>query len=171
MKSFLRRKHAQAIAALVMAIVVLAALVGLGLSTSIAGAASPSNGALKTPLTTANRGCDFQPQEGQGTGGGTGFVILNKTASGKLIANVVLVGAGPSTTYNIRLIQTPTSVPADCLPYNGPGEATLTTDALGNGNANYQEAVIAGANDAFAVLNNQAAPGTDYYTTQEELFF
>ncbi len=157
MKNFLKRKQAQAIAALVMAIVVLATLVGLGHSTGIAGAASPDgNGAQKVPLTTTNRNCDGSVATPPGIGGGTGFVIINKTASGKL---------APDATYNIRLIQIlPSGV--DCQPFNGPGEATLTTDALGNGNANYQEAVIDGANGAFVVLNNQADPGDDFYTTQ-----
>lgn len=166
MKSFLRRKQAQAIAALVMAIVVLATLVGLGLSTGIAGAASPNDsGAHKEPLTTTNRDCDGSvigtPQTGS-----FGFVIINKSASGKLIANVVLENATANTTYNFRLIQTPNSVTGDCQPYYGPGEATLTTDALGNGNANYQEAVIDGSTGAFVAINNAAAPGTDFFTTQ-----
>ena len=78
---------------------------------------------------------------------------------------MVLENAVPNATYNIRLIQIlPNDV--DCQPYNGPGEATLTTDALGNGSANYQEAVIDGAKGAFVVLNNQADPGDDFYTTQ-----
>ena len=166
MKNFLKRKQAQAIAALVIAIVVLATLVGLGHSTGIARAASPDgNGAQKVPLTTTNRNCDGSVATPPGIGGGTGFVIINKTASGKLIANVVLENAAPDTTYTIRLIQIlPNGV--DCQPFNGPGEATLTTDALGNGNANYQEAVLAGANGAFVALNNQADPGNDFYTTQ-----
>jgi hypothetical protein len=166
MKSFLRRKQAQAIAALVMAIVVLATLIGLGLSTGIAGAASPNgSGAHKEPLTTTNRDCD-------GVVSGTpqtesfGFVIINKTASGKLIANVVLENAIANTTYNFRLIQTPNSVTGDCQPFNGPGEATLTTDALGNGNANYQEVVIDGATGAFVAINNAANPANDFFTTQ-----
>jgi len=165
MKSFLRLKRAQAIAALVMAIAILATLVGLGLSTSIARAASPNNGAQKVPLTTTNRNCDGTVATPPGIGGGTGFAIINKAAPGKLISNVVLENAVPNATYNIRLIQIlPNAV--DCQPYNGPGEATLTTDALGNGSANYQEAVIDGAKGAFVVLNNQADPGDDFYTTQ-----
>ena len=166
MKSFIRLKRAQAIAALVMAIAILATLVGLGLSTSIARAASPNgNGAQKVPLTTTNRNCDGTITTPPGIGGGTGFAIINKAASGKLISNVVLENAAPNATYNIRLIQIlPNNV--DCQPFNGPGEVTLTTDALGNGNANYQEAVIDGANGAFVVLNNQADPGDDFYTTQ-----
>jgi hypothetical protein len=53
------------------------------------------------------------------------------------------------------------------------GEATLTTDAQGNGNTNYQEPVIAGAHDAFVVLNNAnpTLAGTDFYTTMKELLF
>lgn len=166
MKSFLRRKQAQAIAALVMAIVVLAALVGLGLSTGKAGAASPNgNGAQKVPITTTNRNCDGSEATPAGTGPGTGFVIINKTASGKLVANVVLQNATPNTTYNFRLIQIlPDNV--DCQPFNGPGEASLTTDSLGNGSANYQEAVLDGATGAFVAINNASNPGVDFFTTQ-----
>lgn len=51
------------------------------------------------------------------------------------------------------------------------GEATLTTDDEGSGHVNYQKPVLPGAHDAFVVLNNQAVPGTDFYTTQQELFF
>lgn len=133
---------------------------------------SNDSGALKTPLTTANRGCDFQPASPPGTGSGTGFVIINKTGSGKLIANVVLKNAAPNTTYNIRLIQTPTSATNDCGSFLA-GEATLTTNAQGNGHVNYQEPVLIGAHDAFVVLNNAnpALAGTDFYTTQQELFF
>ncbi len=123
MKSFLRLKRAQAIAALVMAIAILATLVGLGLSTSIARAASSNNDAQKVPLTTTNRNCDGTVTTSPGIGGGTGFAIINKAAAGKLIS-------------------------------------------LGNGSANYQEAVIDGAKGAFVVLNNQADPGDDFYTTQ-----
>jgi len=166
MKSFLRLKRVRAIAALIMAIAILATLVGLGFSASIARAASPNgNGAQKVPLTTTNRNCDGTVATPAGIGGGTGFAIINKATSGKLISNVVLENAVPNATYSIRLIQIlPNNV--DCQPFNGPGEATLTTDALGNGNANYQEAVIDGANGAFVVLNNQADPGDDFYTTQ-----
>ena len=118
------------------------------------------------PLTTTNRDCDGNVATGAGAGGGTGFVIFNQTASGKLIANVVLENAAPNTTYNIRLIQTPNSVTNDCQPFNGPGEATFTTDAYGNGSVNYQEAVLSSATGAFVAVNNQTTPGTDFYTTQ-----
>jgi hypothetical protein len=101
---------------------------------------------------------------------GTGFVIINKTGSGKLIANVQLMNAVPNATYNIRLIQTPTNVTNDCGSFM-VGEAALTTDGEGNGHVNYQEPVLSGSHDAFVVLNNTAAPGTDFYTTQKELFF
>jgi hypothetical protein len=166
MKSILRRKQTQVITALVMVIAMLAMIVGLWLSTGIAGAtASRGSGAQKVPLTTTNRDCNGTVNPGTGTGGGTGFVIINQTASGRLIANVVLENAAPDTTYNIRLIQTPNSVTGDCQPFDGPGEATLTTDDLGNGNVNYQETVLSGATGAFVAVNNQAAPGTDFYTT------
>src|SRR5258708_39566512 len=125
-----------------MVTVVLARLVGLGQSTGIARGASPDgNGAQKVPLTTTNRNCDGSVATPPGIGGGTGFVIINKTASGKLIANVGLENAAPDATYGIRLIQIlPNGV--DCQPFNGPGEATLTPAALRNGNASYPGAGI-----------------------------
>ncbi len=52
MKSFLRRKLTQAIAALVMAIAVLTTIVGLGLSNGIAGAAPPPLLPPPLPLTS-----------------------------------------------------------------------------------------------------------------------
>ncbi len=126
--------------------------------------------ALKTPLTTANIGCNFEPAGGTGTGTGTGFAIINKTGSGQLIANVVLKNAAPNATYNVRLIQTPNAGlpgPSECTMVDG----TLHTNVHGNGTANIHEPVLIGSNDAFVVLNNQAAPGTDFYRTQGELFF
>ncbi|GCE04720.1 hypothetical protein [Dictyobacter aurantiacus] len=129
-------------------------------------------GALVTPLTTNNRGCDFEPAEPSGTGSGTGFAIINTTGSGRLILNVVLMNATPNTTYNVRLIQTPTSSTNDCGSFL-TGETTLTTNNQGNGHVNYQEPILPGAHDAFGVLNNAnpALAGTDFYTTQQELFF
>jgi hypothetical protein len=131
-----------------MAIAIWTTIVGLGLGNGIAGAASSA--AQEVPLTQTNRGCS-------GTVIGTpqtetfGFVIINKTASGKLIANVVLVGATPNATYNIRLIQVLPGDP-DCTMVDG----TLTTDSLGNGNANIQEDVLSSPTSAWVDLNNQA---------------
>ena len=164
MKSFLRQKQAQAIVALVMAIVVLVTLGEIGFSTEMAGAASPNSHAQKVPLTTTNRGCDgtiIPPEQTKPFG----FVIINKTGSGKLIANVVLESATPNATYNIRLIQILPN-DTDCQPFDGPGEAHFVTDAQGNGSVNYQEAVINGATGVFVAVNNAANPGSDFFTTQ-----
>ena len=160
MKSFLRRKQAQAIAALVMTIAVLATVVGLGLSTGIAGAApTNSNGAQKVPLTQTNAGCPGYTT--QPTGVPTfGFAIINKTGSGKLIANVVLVGAEHNAIYNIRLIQLP-SESTVCSQVDG----TLTTDAQGNGNANIQVSADPGTTGVWVDLNNQA-DFTNFFDTR-----
>ena len=160
MKSFLGRKQTQAIAALVMAIAVLATLVGLGLGTGIAGAASPnSSGAQKVPLTQTNADCPGYTT--QPTGVPTfGFAIINKTGSGKLIANIVLVGAEPNATYNVRLIQLP-SESTVCSQVNG----TLTTDAQGNGYANIQVPADSSTTGVWVDLNNQA-DFTNFYDTR-----
>jgi hypothetical protein len=160
MKSFLRRKQAQAIAALVMAIAVLAMVVGLGLSTGIAEAA-----AQKVPLTKTNADCPGYSTQPEGVPT-YGFAIINKTGSGKLIANVVLVGAMPNATYNIRLIQLPSGAPGgseECTMVDG----TLTTDAQGNGDANIQEPVLTNPNTtgAWVDLNNQAN-FNEFFTTR-----
>jgi hypothetical protein len=79
-----------------------------------------------------------------------GFVNLIRPASGKLVAAVVLKGAKPNTTFNVRLIQV---VPgnSDCLNI----DATLTTDEYGNGEVNVQEPVLSGASLVWVALNNQ----------------
>jgi hypothetical protein len=152
-------------AALVMAIAVLTTLGGLGLITGIVGAASPNTNshAQKVPLTQTNRDCS-------GTVIGTpqtetfGFVVINKTGSGKLIANVVLVGATPNATYNIRLIQLSSRAPngsTECTTIDG----SLTTDAQGNGDANVQEPVLEGTTGVWVDLNNQA-DFTNFFDTQ-----
>ncbi len=160
MKSILRRKQAKVITALVMAIAVLAMIAGLGLGTGRAGAASPnSNGAQKVPLTQTNAGCPGYTT--QPTGVPTfGFAIINTTESGKLLANVVLVGAQPNALYNIRLIQLPSEATV-CSQVDG----TLTTDAQGNGNANIQVSADPSTTDVWVDLNNQA-DFTNFFDTR-----
>ena len=93
-----------------------------------------------------------------------GFAIINRAASGKIIANVVLQHGTPSAVYSVRVIQTPSG--ADCPTIDG----TLTTDDDGNGNVNIQEAVAPGATGAFVVLNNQLNFSGDFFTTQKATF-
>lgn len=119
------------------------------------GAATPSQ---KVPLTQTNRGCDagvIPPVFAQARG----FVAVTRTASGKLAAAVAVKGARPNTTYNIRLIQLlPDS--SDCHGIDG----TLTTDGLGDGNANVQEHMLPGATSAWVDLNGQN-DFTNFYDT------
>jgi hypothetical protein len=112
--------------------------------------------AQKVPLTKNNIDCNGQPTSGTSPTGGSGFANINKTGSGGLIANVVVKGAQPNTTYHIRLIQ-PAS--GDCQTI----DATLTTDVDGDASFNVHKAAAGGA--AFVVLNNAMNPDVDYFTT------
>lgn len=113
-------------------------------------AAAKATPAQKVPLTQTNRDCSGSVI-GAVQESAHGFAVSIKAASGKLVANVVLVNAQPNTTYNIRLIQVlPNS--SDCTTIDG----TLTTDAEGDGNANVKQLVLPGASTAWVDLNNQA---------------
>ncbi|QGN58554.1 hypothetical protein [Nostocoides sp. HKS02] len=132
----------------------LAAVLALG-TPSAGAAATPSQ---KVPLTQTNRSCDatvippvFAPAQG--------FAAVTRTATGKLAASVAVKGARPNTAYTIRLIQLlPDN--SDCQGIDG----TLTTDALGNGNANVQELLLPGATSAWVDLNGQN-DFTNFYDT------
>ena len=119
----------------------------LALGAPAAGAAATPD--QKVPLTQTNRDCDaivIPPVFGQAQG----FAAVTRTSFGKLAAAVAVKGARPNTAYNIRLIQL---LPdrSDCQGI----DATLTTDALGNGNANVQEMLLPGATRAWVDLNAQ----------------
>ena len=140
--------------------VALAAALGLvvGVPSVATAEATP---AQRLALTKTNRICDGsvlgadQPQP-------FGFVHLTRTGSDKLVASVVLKGGPPGTTYNIRLIQV---VPGDDdCGSAAVFDSTLTTDDLGNGNANVQEPVLPGASTAWVDLNN-AANFDDFFDT------
>lgn len=117
-----------------------------------AAAASEAAPAQKVPLTQTNRSCDASVL-GDVRTEPFGFVNMVRSANGNLVASVALKGAPPNTTYNIRLIQI---LPgdADCGSET-VFQGTLTTDDLGNGNANVQEPVLAGASTAWLDLNNK----------------
>jgi hypothetical protein len=129
-------------------------------------------GATEVTIDHTNRDCYGNPIESPGSGGGSGFAIINVAAPGgpnapgrKVIANVVLTNAAPNSSYGVRLIQTPPRV-NDCGSYLGPYEATLQTDASGSGHINVQETVLPGADDAFVALNSKtAAAAVDFYTS------
>lgn len=139
MKNTLRRGLIPAVAASALAM-------GVGLPSATASGMR----AHQAPLTQTNRWCDATVI-GEAQTRGFGFVNLIRPASGKLVAAVVLKGASPNTTYDIRLIQV---VPGDtdCHTIDG----TLTTDADGNGSANVQQKILPGATKAWVDLNNQA---------------
>jgi hypothetical protein len=136
-------------------------LAALGLGAPAADAAATP--AQKTAVTDANRDCSGAVV-GAGSSGKFGFANVVKPGSGKLVAAVALKGAEPNTTYNLRLIQILPGA-ADCGSYAaGPFNGTLTTDSLGNGNANVQEPVLPGAGSVFVVLNGQGDPNNFYDT-------
>ncbi|GER89496.1 hypothetical protein KDW_36580 [Dictyobacter vulcani] len=192
MKRFLRAKHAQTLAALIMAIVVWATTVGLGLNTGFAGAASVasrSNTGFTGAVSPNHRGIQkgsrwWDPEDDEDNDNKVlnsranrdcsgqivppppidtldhGFSIIHKTHSGRLIATIVLKKATPNATYNIRLIQTPNG--SDCAVYDG----TITTDSHGRGTKTIRELTQPGSSGAFVVLNNQANPNSDFFTTE-----
>lgn len=93
-----------------------------------------------------------------------GFATINKTASGSLMANIVVQKGTPNTIYQVRLIQTPTG--ADCGIFDG----TLTTDDDGNGEAEICKTLTPGTSGAFVALNNNLNYANDYMTTREVCF-
>jgi hypothetical protein len=127
-------------------------------ATGLPSAGATGMQAHKAPLTQTNRACDASVI-GDTRTEAFGFVNLIRPASGKLVAVVVLKGATPNTTYDIRLIQL---VPGDtdCRTVDG----TLTTDADGNGSATVQEKILPGATKAWIDLNNHA-DYTQFYDT------
>jgi hypothetical protein len=160
-----------------------AAMLVFGAGTAGAAPPTPSPGhSTKEPITNQNRNCDGSPATPNGTGNGTGSAVFNipgpsgpnapmqANPPNKIIADVSITNATPNATYGVRLIQTPEPALNDCGNFAGPYEGTLATDASGNGSVNLQEPLLPGAQDAFVVLNNTAAPGTDFYTSQEVCF-
>lgn len=138
---------------------------------------SPSpnpNNPRKVTIDNTNRDCFGNVVQPPGTGTGSGLAIINAPAGKKVIANVVLTNAAPNSTYGVRLIQTFTPPSnQDCGDFSGqnpPYEATLQTDASGNGQVNVHEPVLPGADDAFVALNNTTAPATDFYTSPDVPF-
>ncbi len=154
MRRILRRRSLQALAASV-----LATAVGLGAAGAAQAAATP---AQKMPLTKTNAGCAGYTSPVPGAQA-FGFAIIITPASGKLVVQVALKDAPANTTYNVRVIQVLPNA-SDCgsaTVFDG----TLTTDSLGNGNANVQEAVLPGAHTVWVDLNNNA-DFSDFFTTQ-----
>jgi hypothetical protein len=129
---------------------------------AVAAAATPAH---KVPLTRTNRNCNGDVLDLKTPS--FGFVNLVETGADKLVAAVVLKGATPHTTYDVRLIQD-TFPPGttDCPSY----VATLTTDGSGDGSTNGQHAVEVGAHSAFVDLNSRDNPGTDFFTTDPDMF-
>lgn len=158
MRRFLGRRPLQALGT-----AVLAMAVGLGVAGAAQAAATP---AQKMPLTKTNAGCAGYTGPAPGAQG-FGFAVIVAPASRKLVVQVALKGAPANTTYDIRVIQVLPDA-SDCgsaTVFDG----TLTTDALGDGNANVHEAVLPGAHTVWVDLNNKA-DFSDFFTTQAVSF-
>ena len=144
---------------------------------------SPSpnlQGATSVTIDNTDRDCSGKPHFSvHGSGAGSGVAVI--TVAGPIgpngpgrtvIANVDLTNAAPSSNYGVRLIQlfTPPSN-RDCGYFSdNPYDATLETDAWGNGSVTIQEAVLPGADHAFVVLNNTTGPAADFYTSPDAPF-
>ncbi len=150
-------------------------LIALGAGTAAATPVQPNpNGATRVDLGKANYGCNFNPEpSGGGTGTGSGFAIINTTGSNglngsngpnKVIAEVHLTNAAPNTTYNVRLIELPSTT---CeVGDTGVVGGTIQTNAAGNGNVNLQENVVTNATGAWVSV---LGPGSDLYTSSQEV--
>ncbi|KAJ5453900.1 uncharacterized protein N7458_004856 [Penicillium daleae] len=125
----------------------LALLALLATITSGATAAAVPN--QRRPLTQTPRNCDGS---GSTQAENFGFVNLLRTGSDKLVATAVLQGGTPNANYNVRLIQIPNDGTCGACTSGG---ATLTTDSLGDGSINVQQAVSPGATGAWVDLNNK----------------
>ncbi|RSH81380.1 hypothetical protein EHS25_006912 [Saitozyma podzolica] len=79
-----------------------------------------------------------------------GFVNLVRNGADELIAEVVLRGAKPFSTYGVRLIQVDGDVALNCQygDFNNRFTFFLTTDGSGNGAANVQEVASSQATTA-----------------------
>ncbi len=134
----------------------------LGIGVDLPAAAAAATPAQKATLTQTNRNCDGSLL-GEMATQPFGFAIITVPASGKLVTAVMVKGATPNSTYNIRLIQLGGA--PDCGSYiTGPFDGTVSTDSSGNGSTNVQEPALTGATSVFVDLNNQANPD-DFLTT------
>lgn len=139
-------------------IIIGGAAAALGVSTLLAsGASAGGNGAAVSPLSP-QQGSALSGQcvEGDGSGG-NGFVMLNAPGqpgnASKLIGEVSLKNAVPGT-YMVEV-----SVGSNnCMP-----EGTLTTNAVGNGNAHIADPTL-GSGSFYVVLVDSS--GNEQYASQ-----
>lgn len=122
--------------------------------------------AKKLTITRTNRNCDGSLVTLMTNP--FGFVNLNKPASGKLVAAIVLQGATPTATYKVRMLQVPRPTPSPC--YDNVPSTTLVTDSSGYGNTNFQQPLDPTTTAVFIDLNNLADPNDDYFTSNPDDF-
>lgn len=123
------------------------------LATITSGVTARAIPAQKAFLTQTNRNCEGSviPPVYTET---FGFVNLVVTGSNRIVAVPVLQGGTPNAKYNVRLIQIKDGMAVDCGACT-TGGATLTTDDVGYGSINVQQAVAPGATAAWVDLNNK----------------
>ncbi len=110
----------------------------------VAAQAAPSHGATKVDLqVNAFGSCSTGPEGGEPTGG---FAIIHSTGSGKVVAVLSLKRLTPHHTYEVALVQTPSGT--DCFT----PDATVRTNARGNGTVNIQERLRRGTTGVFLLV-------------------
>ena len=110
----------------------------------VAAQAAPSHGATKVDLQANGFGsCSTGPEGGEPTGG---FAIIHSTGSGKAVAVLSLKRLTPHHTYEVALVQTPSGT--DCFT----PDATVRTNARGNGTVNIQERLRRGTTGVFLLV-------------------
>ena len=131
----------------------------LAASVIVAFPAGASNGTEKVPvLRFPNGSCATGAVPNSGAS--VGFAVINKNGSGSVSAEVSLKNGLPNHTYSVSLVQTPSG--ENCFAT----EATLTTNAEGNGNVHVDEALLPGSTDAFVLLQT---PG-DFLASPDVVF-
>ena len=109
-----------------------------------AAQAAPGHGATKVGLQAQAFGsCSTGPVGGEPT---KGFAIIHATGSGKAIAVLSLKRLTPRHTYEVAVVQTPSGT--DCFSV----DATVRTDARGNGTVNIQERLRRGTTGVFVLV-------------------
>ena len=199
MRRILRAKHAQTLAALIMALLVWATTVGLGFNTGFAGAASVASSANPgvTGASSHNHR-DIQkvsrrwdPEDDEDNEDNAQRVLNSRanrdcSATIKSPPTIDTLDHGFSTIHKTdsgRLIATIVlKKAAPNATYNirliqtpsgsgcGVFDGTLTTDSHGRGTKTIRDLVLPGSTGAFVVLNNQTNSNNDFFTTEKVSF-
>ncbi len=125
-------------------LVTLVSVAVIAAAPTAAQAAAPGHGATKVHLQVHAFGsCSTGPEGGEPAGG---FAIIHATGSGKAVAVLSLKRLTPKHTYDVALVQTPSGT--DCFT----PDATVRTNARGNGTVNIQERLRRGTTGVFLLV-------------------